>query len=417
MGLIVNGFLGILLIYFGFKNLKTCVFIYVLSLFIAPVLNIQSLGLGFDIWAFPFIVLFYLIRKKSITIKLNSHSLIPYFIIYSLIIIINSLIFDSEISIASLYATFRFIFTISLIFDVWENEILYYVDKVLGVVLLLNLLCAILQITKIVPVKIFYDLYYKASSTPLMSVLELGYFNRAYGTFSSPVILGGVSALAYGIYISAFINDQNKLKFVVPKMIACVICGIMALSKTAILSIPIITILNYAYFLFFNKNIKRTNLIKNIAFIAIGFIGLLFVVVWMEKNGLFIEWYLKYLKNPFEALTTRYDKDSGILKETLKIVKKYFIFGVGDTLFKDVFVGDSTYIVLLYQSGIVGLIAYFFPYFASFLTSLAKRDLIKIMLTVVFLLISLGLNMHLSCWFIPFAAILLESPHYKNDKQ
>ena len=71
--------------------------------------------------------------------------------------------------------------------------------------------------------------------------------------------------------------------------------------------------------------------------------------------------------------------------------------------------------VLLYHTGIIGLLLYFYPYVISLLKSIAKKDVIKLTVTVTFFLIAIGANLHLSSWFIPFAAFILNPEKKQKD--
>ena len=406
---IVNLAFLLLVIYYGLRRVKIGVLIYCIGTFVVPIFRIGGLELSFDVWCFPIVLAIYSIKNKKIVFRNHFISLVPYAYVYIILSLINAIRFDCGISVATIYATIRFILTIKIIDDVWEGEVFSFVDKAVGIVILANAICSIVQMANIIPVKVFYDLYYKDTMTPLLTQLEIGSFNRAYGTTGSPVILGGIAAFTYAFYFSVFVSGKHKVKMNVLKMGACIICGVFALSKTAILAIPIISVYIFFISVATGEIFKNKRFSKTLLLIAIGAVGVLFVFYWMRAKGFAIDWYLKYLKNPFAALDTRYNSESGILSETMDVISEHILLGVGHANFNGVFIGDSSYIVLLYHTGIIGLFAYLFPYCIMLLRSIKRKDVVGSSLIVVFFLIAIGNSMYLSYWFIPFAAFMFES--------
>ena len=51
-----------------------------------------------------------------------------------------------------------------------------------------------------------------------------------------------MAALAFTFYLHAYLTHVQNVSFPLPKLIISVLCGLLALSKTAIISIPIATI-------------------------------------------------------------------------------------------------------------------------------------------------------------------------------
>ncbi len=385
--------------------MKKSILIYVIGNFIAPVIRVGGIELSFNLWCFPIIFFIYLFNRRNIILKKGALNLIPYFFIYLILAMITSVIYGGSISLATIYATIRFILTINFVLDAWEGELIAFVDKTLTVVLFLNFICSVLQMTSIAPVEFFYNLYYKKSFTPLQTQMDLGYFNRAYGTTGSPVLLGGIVALAYAFYFSIFVSGENKVKSSVFKIIECIICGILSLSKTAILAIPITTVYILVVKMF---TMRIKDFLKIIVLIFIGVIGLLLLMQWMQKENYAIMWYLNYLTDPLKALETRFNSDSGFLVGTIEIIKKHLLFGVGDATFEGAFIGDSTYVVLLYNVGLVGLVTYLLPYCFELFKAIYYLDVLKSSLIITLLLIAVGSSLHVAYWIIPFVVIIFD---------
>ncbi len=404
---IINIFLLLLVTYYGFKDIKTSVLIYIVGTFIAPVLRVNGLELSFDIWCFPLIFVCYMLKKRNfVFVRHGEVSLIPYLFVYLVLSSVNAMVFNCGLSVATIYATIRFIVLIKMIIDLSEGQLISFIDKALGIIILINAVCAIIQMMNIVPVETFYDLYYKETMKPLLNQLEVGYFNRAYGTTAGPVILGGIASLTYTFYLSVYVSGKYNVKRNVLKIVACIICGILALSKTAILAFPIITLYTMVMCTITNESKKALGLLKAVMLIFVGTTVLYFVVPWMEKEGFAIAYYLKFLTEPLEALSSRYDSNSGQLAEAMAIIEQNFLFGVGHATFNGVFIGDSVYIVLLYHTGLVGLISYLLPFVIVLFRSIKSKNLVKSSLVIVFFLIATGNSLYLSHWVIPFVAVM-----------
>lgn len=418
---IINILLVVLLLHYCIRNIKNGVAVYTIGTFIAPVLAFGGTHMSFDIWCFPIIFVAYLLNKKKFVLDIGKYSLLPYLAVYLCLSCFNAVLFKCGISIATIYATARFIIMLKIVSDTWEGHLIEFLDKVMGTVIIINAVCSVMQMMNIVPVQTFYDLYYKESMKPLFNQLELGYFNRAYGTTGSPVILGGISALTYTFYLVIYVAGKYDIKRNMLKMLASALCGLFALSKTAILAIPIMTVYAIVMYILTDGKQKIKGLLKIIVIIAVIGIVLYFLIPWMESQELAIMWYLKYLTEPFKAFSTRYDSDSGILAETITIIKDNIIFGVGHATFDGAFIGDSSYVVLLYETGIVGLVSYFLPYVSALFISLKNKDFVRSALVVVFLLIATGNSLHLSYWAMPFVALMFsewqEQTKIKDDRE
>lgn len=414
---LISVFFLILILFYAFRDTKISVLIYIIGTFVAPIFRISGIELSFDVWCFPVILVIYLFKKKNINVRTISVSLVPYFVIYLFLSLMSSIVFNCGISIATIYATIRFIMTINIVINLWDEQLVFFVDKALGVIVLVNVVCAIVQMMNIVPVEMFYDLYYKESMKPLLNQLQIGYFNRAYGTTGSPVILAGISVLTYTFYLSVYVSGKYDIKKNVLKIVACIVFGILALSKTAILAIPIITIYIMLMCTVSNDSRSDKGLLKIVLLLFFGGFILTFIISWMGNKGFAVAYYLKFLTKPLEALVTRYNGGTGKLAEAMSIIKENFLFGVGHATFNGTFIWDSLYIVLLYQTGVIGLIAYLYPYIIVFFRAVKRKNLIKSSMLIVFFLIAVGNSIYVSYWVIPFVAIMFADSWTKQCKK
>lgn len=411
LNIIINIFFIFGVFIYGFKDYKKSVLIYVIGTFISPVLKMGAIELSFDIICFPLLLLFFLFdRKMKIRFSMgNGTSFLPYLLIYLVLTLFGSIFYGGGISVATIYAILRFILVLHIIQHAWQGEMVQFLDKVLSWVVLLNVVCSVLQMTNMLSVEFFYDLYYKSSMKPLLNQLELGYFNRAYGTTGSPVILGGISALCYAFYIGTYVSPLYNIRRNILKLLGCALCGLLALSKTAIIAIPVVSIFILVMCALYFGSSSVKPLLKIFGVFIIGIIAMFYAVSWMKDNGFAIAYYLEFLKDPLKALNTRYDGETGNLSVAMDIIKSHPLFGVGHATFDNAFVGDSVYIVLLYQTGVCGLVAYFIPYIVSFTRSIRKKLLVSSAVLFAFVLIAIGNALQLSYFLIPFVAFAFDA--------
>ncbi len=407
----INIFFLLAIVICAFRHYRISVLLYVIGMFVSPVIHIGTLYLSFDIWCFPVLFLIVLLKwNRCLRVKIDCFSLLPYFLIYIVIMAVNAIVYQAGISLPTVYAILRFILTIAIIKNAWQDELFFWVDKALFAILLVNLSCCVLQLTNLVPVDVFYNFYYKPSMTPLMTQLQAGRFDRAYGATGTPVYLGAIAALSYAFYIPACVGEDTKgIKLRYGKLMIAAACGMMALSKTAILSIPLITIFSMIVYLCNEKKRGLKSLLRFGAFLLGGICVLVLIAVWLESKGYFILYYLEFLKDPLKAFETRYNSETGILSGAMKIIKANLLFGVGNRVFPDVFVGDSVYVVLLYETGILGLLAYMFPYIFAFVRSIREKQLSQSAILFAFALVATGGSFYLSYFWVLFSAFIFGS--------
>lgn len=389
------------------KKYQRALIIYCIACLSSPVFIINGYRISFEILVFPVILFTYLIKTNFIfNFSKEYRSLWYYVAAYVCISLIHGLINSHSISVATIYAIFRFAFTIMIIHDFFKKDIYVYTDNVLKYILALNFITSIYQMVNTTSVDLFYNLYYKPSLTPLSMQLKVGYFNRAFGVTGSPLVLGGLSALMFTFYLNMiFLNQKIRYKYI--KLIMCCITGILALSKSAIITIPIITIIVISMSSLYGIKINIKKIFMGILFIAVIFIVLFFIEEWMREKGYAIDYYLNFLTNPFKALNTRYSSETGILSTALVEISKNPIIGVGYSS-NNIFVGDSMYIVLLFETGIIGLITYAMPYVKSFIRAFKKRRIINISLIFAIWLLGVGNPLQVSFYIVIFAALAMD---------
>jgi hypothetical protein len=399
-----------------FRNIKTGIIIYLVFSLISPHLKVGNLQISFEIMSFFLVLGIYLLKKPSVFSIYQKYLYRQHLMVYFFLFIIVSLLatsrFGSTIPWLSFMAIFRVICIIYILQYAMKGNQDKVLDKILSPVLIVNLIASIIQLTVPDSTKIFYDLYYKDSMVPLEATLELGYFNRAYGTFGTPVLLGVFSLLSFATYFG-FLIERKNCKHLYFKLISSIIIGLLALSKTAIIGIPIILLLSCILILCGIIKVKN----KKIWIFPLVLIPSFMVTVQLlERQGTAISWYLAFLTKPSEALITRYDSTSGNLSDTYSTIANNWLLGVGGTsLFGD-FMGDSMYIGILYSTGVLGFLVYFSTLFGSALKNLKLRNITALLSLIAICLSGLGVPIHLDIISVSFLTYMFSiSEAQKED--
>ena len=367
----INTIIGLVMllafIYYTYKDFKQSVVLYFVFAFLSPVLMVgPSIRCSFDIIAFPILLFSYLCRSSQV--KKCSYTgvlLFCYLITSGLIIAFNNILYGGDFPFISIYATIRFIVTVIIIHSVYNGCIVNLMDNVFTFVIPINAIMCILQMSGIIDAQLVSDLYRRSSQGALESYADIGILYRAVGTVGSPTVLGVISLFSYIHYFYHFlINAKTKISYVLGILFS-VLIGLLALSKIAILGIPLASFMLVAFY-YKNINYARLFLFQLVFFL---FCYSLYIV--MDESGFTVSYYISYLENPFEAFYTRYGSgnvDSGSVGMTIDyILKEHFFIGLGTKETVGLFYkGDSSYAILLYQSGIIGLITYICAFIYSF---------------------------------------------------
>ena len=414
IGNAIAAILLLILIFIGVKDWKNGAVFYIIFSMISPHIHLSDVILSFEIVSFfPFIGILLIKNRKIFTLYSKwKHRQLLW--IYVLLVFISSLLSMISNSVnfpfIALFGHVRVVFIIYVLQALYEKDPSSQIDKIITPVLFINTLVAIVQLLIPNSVELFYDFYYKASLTPLKEVLRIGYFNRAYGTFGTPVSLGVFSLFSFAMYLG-FYFEKRPVKLLVIKLLLSAIIGVMALSKTAIIGIPVMLILGFVLSL---TGVIRLNNKKIfvIPFILTG-VGYILTRILMKLN-LTIVHYLRFLYKPFDALSSRYNTDSGILTGTYEVISENLIFGVGPNEVNGAFLGDSMYIVVLYTTGILGILVYFGIIASAMINVIRKRRTIAIFSGVAFLLAGLAAPVHINKISAVFIAYLFSNAEIRK---
>ncbi len=238
-------------------------------------------------------------------------------------------------------------------------------------------------------------------SAPLLNMKEIGSFDRIFGTFFTPTVLG--TTFLYLIVIMAAWYFMTKQKQIPGPVIAVstilLFIGINSFSKLIVLGIPVMLGFFFIALLF----MRRSTSIRKISFKNYWVFAALCVAVFIATYYLFPaelinvkKYYYGLLIKPLASLSTRYkapepvspgiiesgeqSMDVGMTVGAFMFFKRFPIFGVGPVAIADEFIGDSQVVSALHDGGIVGAAGYLLFYGYAYIQGIKKRNLMVISL-------------------------------------
>ena len=382
IGLIILCFNLIIL----YRNFTNGIILYFVLSFIMPNIHFADYILTYELFAFIPVFVLFIITKKHIIFDNIYYLLYIYLVVmmFSSLIAINR--YYSEFNWIGFLGYIRFalkVIIFSQIVPQSENGF----ERILLVVIITNALVSIIQILFPQTVTLFYMLYYRPSLTPLKEVLDAGRFYRSYGTFGTPVHLGGFSLVSFSFFCTKFINNEYGKNIMIGS-ICSLIAGFLSLTKSFILGLPIIIIMTIILAPCFveskTKTVKDT-ITKQFKKISIVLLVILTVKVLINKMrdwGLPVNYYFNFLSTPLDAFSSRYDYSSGILSVTREVIRKNLLIGVGFTNIKGEFIGDSSYFVIMHDAGLMGVLIYVFMFALLLRNIIIKKDFDKMMILI-----------------------------------
>ena len=393
-----------------FRNRLLGLLVYLGICLTAPIIVIGSYRISYEILSFPVIcwvcITYFTINKKNIWLVL-------YFIYLVIVSILFAVINGSDLNYIGFYACFRFVIITSLLMsfvDKFPDKVVNP-DRLLFIIIAINLLASVFQLFQPAWSSLFYDLYWKPGNEPLEYALEYG-FVRGYGTFGTPIVLGVFSLFVFTYF---FVVKKNFYGIFIS-----VVLGLLALSKTFILGSVIIVTL----YLFLNCNIKDFNMRirKRIIFsffkilLLILFIVLILylLILYMDRQGIPILQYINLIGDPMAALETRYDAKDGNMIPLIEAFQKKPIFGYGDSKLPGVFVGDTSFFVILYSTGLIGLILmvlFFFPLMYNSLINLKWKNY-TFLVIVAYFISYIGTNIYI----MPISSFIIYVIYITNNR-
>lgn len=250
------------------------------------------------------------------------------------------------------------IFIIIFLNNYKNKNVEKYFDKFVNITLLLNVFASFSQFILKDKILDFYKLLYSDGTDYYTTISGKYCYARTFGLFQTPMIFGIICLFIF-TYILYKYKKIGKLNLM--QLLSCLILGIMSSSKTFIIGVPIIFLLNFIDKIKGLKKINKKTILRImiIIFFMPVLISLFNVFVnYLTEKGMFIKYYLNFLTDPFTALSSRYSTNNDILlSNTYSVINNHPIIGVGFNSILGEFTGDSTYILALHNGGYISLIS------------------------------------------------------------
>jgi len=394
MYILLSFFIAIINCTLCMKNFTNGLLLYLVLSLVFPHVKFAEIVISYELLLFIpiFLIFLLLIRQNKIRISMIHFILFVFLAIDILATFVSINKYNTNILWISLIGQIRIILLIFIISQFAQDRL---INNFFLIAISANLCLSLIQVIYPGSINIFYNLYYKESLTPLSSMLELGRFSRATGSFGSPVHLGAFALIGSSYYLSKLLDGFAKPSMVYG-FIAAILCGVFSTTKTFYLGFPAVLLCS-----FFIKGLIGIRKVGRWKFSLSKGYCILFVAIFMlitvfvgfkiaDEMGIPVYWYASYLSNPLESFSTRFDINAGNLRPTLKVVEENFLIGVGQTQPYGEFIGDSFYVVILHNSGLIGAFVWFLLLSTLLYKAFRTRDLGRILL--VFSLFLSGLS-------------------------
>jgi hypothetical protein len=391
MSLILGGLILLFNLIVCIKNIQNGFVVYIILILIGPVTHFGDYTIDYEILAFvPIFSVFIYKTLKGNNLYISSIHLLVYLYIGLLILstVVAANLYNVNILWITLLGNVRFavlLFMLTQIFIRSED----YFKRILIFVISINLVLVLVQIIFPGSVSIFYELYYKEGLLPLQHFLEIGRFTRATGSFGSPVNLGALSLISFS-YFYAEILKSNRKKTIIFGICASLVTGAASLTKTFILGVPLVILSGLIIRLAFLKErqlkINPKKILTAIPILLFVFLASYIVIQSAIKQGFFVAYYFSYLFNPLEAFVSRFDIDEGNLRTTIDVIKNNPVVGVGITRPMNEFTGDSSYLLILHDTGLLGTLLFFTLFLVLILTHIKTKNICGIMVIISLLI-------------------------------
>ncbi|NJP39905.1 hypothetical protein HCH52_02395 [Oscillospiraceae bacterium HV4-5-C5C] len=310
-----------------------------------------------------------------------------------------------------------------------------------------NLIFAVLQ-------RAFYEQAYRLTFAlyasdgrykPLNEVAKTGYFDRIFGTFYSPTLLGLTALIMLAFLLSVWLSRQPQLlgtpesgsqpdrtatrqarhRACLLLIISALILhlAIIAYTKIVILGLPVF-IIYWAILLIFFPERKKTLYQRwaVVLLISTAVYGVTyFTIPAFSHNAR--NYYYGLLLRPLNSLSSRYgsvhlsqstqdmenavNSSSGITASAMGVIKKHWLIGVGPLSIEQEFLGDSQVVQVLHNGGILALLCYLSFYSYVYLKGWCYKNLPLLSLIPAFLIGALAAVAMDSRQMMPFIAFII----------
>lgn len=372
---------------------KSGVWLFLVFSFVLPHTQIVGRAVPYDIMGFvPILICIIFVNKLKIHRPNALYILVP---LYPALMIfstwVSAVFYGFSVEPLLLLGPIRFCVLIYMFVETLDNKSIVSAVFVLTII---NFAVCILQL--LYPqdlVDIFYNLYGQKTHSVLRGYHEAGIFGRPTGTLLSPVNVGVLVLISYSMLLYNILSGDRKVITVVA-IILTVLTGVLSLTKTALLGIPIVTFFGFTLNSMIGASLGVSSVYfkKKYVFYGIGVIVLICSIAYYTYTLFMgseyrhqVTYYLGFILDPFRAFNTRYS-GGGTLAETIDVTLQYPFLGLGATRAEGEFLGDSTLIRVAHATGALGITLHSSIYLYITYVLVRSKDILKItVLLAVFL--------------------------------
>lgn len=280
--------------------------------------------------------------------------------------------------------------------------------------------------------EIGYDLTYSLfmspdRSFPLETMKAIGAFDRIFGSFFTPTVLGTTFLYMIVILLAWYFVTQKELLLpMFATIIVLTYVGITSFSKLIILGLPAMIVYLFVCLLIMKRSKTLKPIKLNNFWVMTSLLVAVFVVAYLTFPQELINvknYYYGMLMKPLNSLTSRYKiptninpdiieageplPDAGKTVDALNFFRQHPIFGVGPIAVADEFIGDSQVSMVLHHGGIVGAVGYLLFYGYAFIKGIQKQNLMVISLIAALFIGCLASNTLDYRHTMPFIAFII----------
>lgn len=369
--LLFAGFLVVILGFLALFSLNLGALFYLICSIVFPVIWIsRDLSLRFELVYILLLIAVLYAKKMTLGAALKWNNTLTKYLIFLMVLILSTLFTLTKINfnpddfyqiILVFYGYLR-PFLVMLLFANINVDQKWY-GSFFSIFVLLSLIIATLSIGQTAQVKVFNELtntfYTSLSRTSGLTLLrQFGFILRSTGVFETPVFNAVYFIISLSVIISLLIFAKKFINtyFLYLAFLFASVAGISTL--TASFALGFVAVILLLFFLLIFGPLKFRKKSFKIIFFGLSLICCAIVLfsILLLKNP-FVRSELLYQINRISTLgmfQSRYNPDTGIFRETFSSISESPIIGWGFYLGKG-FVGDSVYVGLLYEGGIIGL--------------------------------------------------------------
>lgn len=342
----------------SFRRPRLGLIVYAVLALTVPHVDLLGRSITYEIVAIPGVALATIAARSKIS-NLRFHILVlAYLVVVVASTVVATLKYPVSVEWIRLQGLLRFAVILGLVREVLDRSA---IRTVVGLVLLVNIVVAGLQLAIPGAAELFFELYGRQSQAVLERYAGQGRILRPVGTMESPVRLGAIGLFGFAVAYASMLRGRSS-----PEdkrlMALAVLAGILSATKTFIVGMPLVLGVGGLVKWFSIGTGPRLSFprIRPRSAGRMAFFGLLIVgaaaggAAWLQQQQIPIGYYLEFLVDPQGVFSTRFGV-GGSLTEAIGVISDNWVLGVGMTLPDNEFLGDSGYVNLAHDAGLIGV--------------------------------------------------------------